>query len=209
MQRLHIDNRIICLLGLLLALCGSLIASDWQAIRGDPCDQFSKAKFYTNSNFSINSFFNTSYDNVVVSTNASSSGSISSSTPESAEDLVYFWCQVDMSDYRCTAAEHGINLEQCEATDSSNTSTSLPSTANSSCICEALSHSPHHCYWNPHSRVTGRECQRCEELCRSRDRSLNLAQFLVGVSLASFAVPLGRITITLIVSDAMAAESQV
>ena len=81
---------------------------------------------------------------------------------------------------------------------------------NASCVCEAFSGvSGFHCFWNPHSRVTGRDCERCARLCRSHDRSLNLVQFLVGMSTVTAVIAMGRISITLIVSDALAGESQV
>lgn len=180
-QRIRIDNRLICFLSLLLALMGSLISADWQSIRGDPCDQFSK-KQSDPSNFTFDS--NRS-DNL-------SSGSGFIPLP----DIV--GCAIDPGNFHCTAAKHSISLEHCKDEN-----------ATASCVCEAFSGRPYHCFWNPHSRVTGRECPRCTELCRSQKRSLNFIQFLVGISLVSSSIPLGRITLTLIASDAMGSRSQV
>lgn len=168
-QRLHVDNRITCLIGLLLALSGSLLATDWQSLGGDPCDQFSKI-----ANLSHNT-----------------------STGQSLS-----LCDIDSKGYLCTAEKLDVSLEQCEEDG--------VSAANASCVCEAFSDvTDYKCFWNPHSRVTGRECPRCAQLCRSSRRSLNLAQFLIGTSLMCLCVPLGRIGLTLITSDAMAGESQV
>ena len=41
LQRLGMSNKNICLLGICMGICGSLIISDWQSVRGDPCDQYS------------------------------------------------------------------------------------------------------------------------------------------------------------------------
>lgn len=187
---MHIDNRIICFISLLLALMGSLISADWQSIGGDPCDQFSN-KQSDSSNFTFD------WNDSNISSNLSiGSGFIP--LPDSIDDL---GCVIDPGSFHCTAAEHGISLEQCKDDVTLN--------VNASCVCEAFSGSPYHCFWNPQSRVTGRECPRCTELCRGQDRSLNIVQFLVGISLVSSSVPLGRITLTLIASDAIGKGSQV
>ena len=178
-QRLYIDNRIICCLGLVLALSGSLISTDWQSLRGDPCNQFSEIDMEL-------PFSYTDYRS-----NVSGSGEIS---------LDFVWCDTYPGDYHCIAARQGIILEQCED--------DVFSKINASCVCEAFSNTTYHCFWNPHSRVTNRVCERCAKLCRSHDRSLYLAQFLVGMTLVGITIPLGRITITLITSDALAGGSQ-
>ena len=41
LQRRGVDNRFIFLGGLILGLIGSVLMADWQAIGGDPCDEFS------------------------------------------------------------------------------------------------------------------------------------------------------------------------
>ena len=176
-QRLHVDNRITCLIGLLLALSGSLIATDWQSLGGDSCNQFSNI-----ANLSEDVFHNTSLD-------SSGSGQVESSL-----------CDINSEGYLCTAERYGISLEHCVEDG--------VASANASCVCEAFSDDLD-CFWNPHSRVTGRECPRCAQLCRSRRRSLYLPQFLLGTSLMCLSVPIGRISLTLITSDAMAGESQV
>lgn len=111
------------------------------------------------------------------------------------------WCALDPASFQCIAAQHNISLEQCEDEVTVN--------VNASCVCEAFSGRPYHCFWNPQSRLTGKECPRCTKLCRSKDRSLNFVQFVVGMSLVSICIPLGRIVLTLIASDAMGRGSQV
>ena len=35
------SNKNICLLGMVMGICGSVIIADWQSVRVDPCDQYS------------------------------------------------------------------------------------------------------------------------------------------------------------------------
>ena len=176
---MYIDNRITCLAGLLLGLCGSLIATDWQSLGGDPCSKISDTLF-TNSSSSVQ------YDG-----STSGSGNYGS-----------VLCEMEPGDMYCIAEKSNVDLEHCMEGNMV--------IENASCVCEAFSNVPdYHCFWNPHSRVTGRECERCARLCRSHERSLNLVQFLLGISIVSAIIVLGRISITVIVSDALAGESQV
>ena len=164
--------------GLILALSGSLIATDWQSLGGDPCDQFSDG--------SINLSLSAQYNN-----NTSGSG---------AEFML---CDMKHEDLYCIAERSNVDLTHCIDDD-------IMLVENASCVCEAFSDAhEYHCFWNPHSRVTGRDCERCARLCRSHDRSLNLVQFLIGISIVSSIIVIGRISITVIVSDALAGESQV
>ena len=168
---------------LLLALIGSLVATDWQSIQGDPCSEFSKIE-------GVN--FSEAQDLVV----GSGSG------------MERMWCEVDPGSYLCAAEKSGVNLEECGVEQS--VMMDEVSVVNASCVCEAFSGvSEFHCFWNPHSRVTGRDCQRCARLCWSHTHSLNLIQFLVGISLFSIVYRMGGISITLVASDALAGESQV
>ena len=159
------------------------MATDWSSILGDPCDQFSKIE-------GVN--FSEAQDVVV----GSGSG------------MERMWCEVDLGSYLCAAEKSGVNLEECGVEQS--VMMDEMSVVNASCVCEAFSGvSEFNCFWNPHSRVTGRDCQRCARLCRSHSHSLNLIQFLVGMCLMCAIVPMSRISITLIASDALAGESQV
>ena len=182
LQRLHIDNRVSSIIALSFALFGSLVATDWQSVQGDPCSQFSKTE---GVNFTILS---------EPKDMAFGSGSA-------------IWCEVDPGSYFCAAEESGVNLEECGVEQSL---TNGIIDVNASCVCEAFSGvSEFRCFWNPHSRVTGRDCQRCARLCRSHSHSLNLVQFLLGMALICSIIPSGRIAITLIASDALAGGSQV
>ena len=78
-----------------------------------------------------------------------------------------------------------------------------------SCVCEALSGPPYHCFWNPNSLLTGEYCPRCNPLCRSVDYSLTFGQFLVGLIFLVFSYQIGHTTLTLVVSDALGSTSQV
>ncbi len=99
--------------------------------------------------------------------------------------------------YRYLATEHGIDVSTCDGNTSA------------SCVCEAFSGSPYHCFWNPNSRLTGEYCSRCEPLCRSQQHSIHFVQFVIGLSLVTYAYPMGRLSITLIASDALGTASQV
>ena len=180
LQRLHIDNRVSSIIALFFALFGSLVATDWQSVQGDPCSQFSKFE------------------------------GVNLSEPNDAafgSGMERMWCEADPGSYLCAAEKSGVNMEECGVEQSlSNGIIDV----NASCVCEAFSGvSEFKCFWNPHSRVTGRDCQRCARLCRSHSHSLNLVQFLLGMSLIGSIIPSGRIAITLIASDALAGESQV
>ncbi len=107
------------------------------------------------------------------------------------------YCVDKSTDYRCLAVEHEADLSVCDGNTSA------------SCVCEAFSGSPYHCFWNPNSRLTGEYCSRCEPLCRSQKHSIHFAQFVIGLSLVTYAFPMGRLSITLIASDALGIASQV
>ncbi len=95
------------------------------------------------------------------------------------------------------AAKHNIDLSPCD------------SNASASCVCEAFSDSPYHCFWNPNSRLSGEYCPRCEPLCRSVDHSINFAQLIVGLCLFTPGFPMSRVVLTVIVSDCIGDASQV
>ena len=151
---------------------------------GDPCDQFSEIEEVNFTNFAV------------ISGGTSGSGSGMGRV-----------CEIDSESYLCVAEKSGVDLEECGVVQ---TAAEKVVSLNASCVCDAFSGaSEFNCFWNPRSRVTGRECQRCAQLCRSRDHSLNLVQFLVGMSIVSTTITMGRISITIIASDALAGQSQV
>ena len=39
------SNKNICLLGIVMGICGSVIIADWQSVGGDPCNQYSYDRF--------------------------------------------------------------------------------------------------------------------------------------------------------------------
>ena len=309
-QKCGIDNRVIALIGLCLYFSGTIIASDWQAIGGDPCSQFSENSLSGAANISYG-FPDTTdmpYQQITPIEGSktlvlnSSSSSCTIDTPQlefngacgqctrqtvlfvdiakleehdftcqvmEDDELCCYWREMDLCvnfslpiieasglassgillsdgatltcnftvanldhtttvlllfaidnstsdylkkncpsdtkrtsyceqnhhDYNCIAYANGVNLDMCDS--------------NASCICEAFSGSPYHCFWNPNSRITGKYCARCPQLCRSVDHTLNFIQFVIGVSLIALAHPIGRTVLTLIASDAMGTISQV
>ena len=91
----------------------------------------------------------------------------------------------------------------------------LNSTSNSSLYqqlvesCEALSNSSHQCFWNPKSRITGEFCNTCLPTCLSKQASLNIYQFSLGVVLICLSGPLGFVFTSAVTSDITSVESQV
>ena len=58
------SNKNICLLGIILGICGSVIIADWQSVWGDPCDQYSYERLKTmSSNVTTSDFCGGGGDN--------------------------------------------------------------------------------------------------------------------------------------------------
>ena len=49
LQRVGLSNKTICIIGLMCGVSGCLVATDWQSLGGDPCDQYSYDKFNSSS----------------------------------------------------------------------------------------------------------------------------------------------------------------
>ena len=309
LQRCGLDNRAICSIALIMSASGSIIASDWQSVKGDPCSQFSEGNtvkdtdgcqnsiqpmtveiipaaavpgcgnYYpvemelelafdvgcevctphtslltqingtvgedvydficlSNSsshdlncywqeedtcvNFTVSDngsalLYNATVDAMAMNSNSSIKCSSSVTSPLEEDALVIFLsiennstlnclnttCQSNRHEYCYNPSDYGYNvtttdleLNSCECDDAS-------------CICEAFSGPPYNCFWNPNSRITGQYCPRCEPHCRSTDHSLNFVQFIIGVCLISASWPMSRLTLSVLVSDAVGANSQV
>jgi MFS family permease len=74
--------------------------------------------------------------------------------------------------------------------------------------CEARSTSGYECFWNPHSRVTGDQCNTCYEGCLSLQTYLNFYQYTVGVFLVSVGGTLEYIYNFALLSDIIPPENQ-
>ena len=79
--------------------------------------------------------------------------------------------------------------------------------SNESCLAE--SDPIHKCFWNPHSRVTGINCNTCVPACLSPRKSFCFYQFGLGVLTLCVAAPLIFVLISVIASDIMPVRSQV
>ena len=319
LQKYGLSNRIICLMALFLSISGSVISSDWQAIRGDPCDRFSGnitnrtvsyecyPLFHSLQRYIQDSEFDDTCNVTLPMELVNYTFAIGECTPCSANatylselmtsfgvghsdhSLIclgsenshlstymyhmldcYWWFNTDcfsmtLAKIDSTLPEAGSGSATSGWPISSNSSDSEPvcnstlhrkegaqnrimlefgmesattdcltskcssqtnsyyeqypiymddidldsCNSNTSCICESFSVPPFNCFWNPNSRITGQYCPRCEPLCRSTDHTINFIQFIVGISLITLAFPIGRGTLTLIVSDAMGYNSQV
>ena len=76
-------------------------------------------------------------------------------------------------------------------------------------MCKAKSPCGHHCFWNPHSRITGDYCNTCIEKCLSYETSLNFYQFNVGVFLVMSGSILEFVFNLVLVSELFPAQKQV
>ena len=76
-------------------------------------------------------------------------------------------------------------------------------------MCKAQCPSGHHCFWNPHSRITGDYCNTCVENCLSYETSLNFYQFNVGVFLVMSGSILEFVFNLVLVSEIFPAQKQV
>ena len=75
--------------------------------------------------------------------------------------------------------------------------------------CEEVSVSKHRSPWTPSSSVSKELCMDCQPICRSVDRTLNLAQFLIGAVLFEYSQPFSRVSFTAILSDYVRRDLQV
>ena len=164
LKKLDIDNRVGLALGLVLAICGTLLIGDWQGINGEnPCAM------------------NTTY---VSSIEPGMSGDVVDSAKPGPLPEVY--SASGCCDYQHTSTSaSGSFLAETLTTD--NTTSRLHNKE----LCEAQSTSEHQCFWNPESRVTGDHCTTCAPVCLSTQTSLNFAQFTIGFALATSFLPIG------------------
>ena len=65
------------------------------------------------------------------------------------------------------------------------------------------------CFWNPQSRLTGEYCERCRPVCLSRDHTLSFGQLIAGTFLLSLVFAMGRMCLTILMSDGLGEASQV
>ena len=176
----------------------------WQEI--DACLNF------TVSNNESALLHNATVDSIVMNSNSSMNCSSSVTSPLEEDTLIillnnnnstfdYFNTACQSNRYNCfyNPSEFGYNA----------ISTNISCEWDARCVCESFSGPPYNCFWNPNSRITGQYCPRCESHCRSTDHSLNFIQFIVGVCLIAASWPMSRLTLSILVSDAVGATSQV
>ena len=286
-----------------MSASGSIIASDWQSIKGDPCSQFSEGNTVSDTNGCQNLFQPMAVEIIPASAVYSCSnyypvemeleidsgcdvcaphsslltqinGTIGENvysgficlSSNSSDELNCYWQEIDTclnftvsndesallhnnsiaknsnSSINCSSSvssfleedtlvvllsiENNSTLDCLNATCQSNrneclynasdygyiatsTNISCDDECDARCICESFSGPPYNCFWNPNSRITGQYCPRCEPHCRSTDHSINFIQFILGVCLISASWPMSRITLSILVSDAVGATSQV
>ena len=75
--------------------------------------------------------------------------------------------------------------------------------------CESATIPNHQCYWIPNSIVTKHRCNDCQPICRSKTRSLNFVQFLLGVNLLLLSAAIPRVALYSLLSDRVSRDAQV
>ena len=75
--------------------------------------------------------------------------------------------------------------------------------------CESASIPNHQCYWIPNSIVTKRRCNDCPPICRSKTRSLNFVQFLMGAAFLLLSAAIPRVALFSLLSDRVSLDTQV
>ena len=75
--------------------------------------------------------------------------------------------------------------------------------------CEEAEVKDHRCHWIPNSEVTRKHCGDCQPICRSIFRKLTFAQFCFGAALLMASIPIGRISVSALLSDRVQKEAQV
>ena len=71
--------------------------------------------------------------------------------------------------------------------------------------CESVEN----CHWIPDSEVTQKHCSDCQPICRNPKRTLNFAQFVIGVNLFFSTLPIMYTGTMLIMSNAVSKSFQV
>ena len=114
-----------------------------------------------------------------------------------------------------------IGNNPCSYTNTSNLTDYNDCTASFSCTdnstnmsvfvtnCEALSSSSDECFWNPKSRITGEFCNSCVSVCLSKQKSINIYQFGLGVIFIYFSGTFGFIFLSAVMSDITPVDNQV
>ena len=100
--------------------------------------------------------------------------------------------------------ENNVNLTSCILLDSTNSSNQTR------CVCQAFSSVPgYSCFWNQVSRITGEYCETCPPMCLSETHSLTFVQLIIGLLFLVPTYPIGRLSLTFMMSDTVGDKSQV
>ena len=245
--KLHIDNRLIYLIGALLLIAGSSILGDWQSIGGDPCNQFNNNLTLPADNVTIQLVapFNGTPTTLTVtdcdtrcdtslcdqltrisdSLGPDSTVCVQLDDDEMQQLLQCVWTNMFLTldtaaqqwETESSGAHDGTvflvfriisnNTLSCEL---SSCDSSSNHTTTSECVCQAYSSVPgYSCFWNQISRVTREHCDTCLPTCLSRTHSLYFAQFIAALIFFSPIYPIGRLSLTFIMSDCASGQSQV
>ena len=117
-------------------------------------------------------------------------------------------CSLNISVLNTSILEYHGNISDTSE-ETSNLSSNLSVSISEQLLenCEAQIN--HQCFWNPHSRVTGENCNTYFHACLSQQTSLTFYQFNVGVFLVAVGSLLGYIVLNALTSDIASVESLV
>ena len=76
-------------------------------------------------------------------------------------------------------------------------------------MCLTANGTRNNCYWNPQSIITGKHCEDCQPICRSRSHSLTFVQFVLGSALLLVSIPVAWVPVAALISNRVSTAAQV
>ena len=76
-------------------------------------------------------------------------------------------------------------------------------------MCLTANGTRNNCYWNPQSIITGKHCEDCQPICRSRSHSLTFVQFVLGSALLLVSIPIAWVPVAALISNRVSTAAQV
>lgn len=107
----------------------------------------------------------------------------------------------------CVILNTSHNQSQVVETQAMNLPSEIFSIARNKCV--AANTTWNDCYWNPQSIVTGKLCEDCQPICRSKSHSLTFVQFLLGSALLLVSIPIAWIPVAALISNRVSTNAQV
>ena len=194
MQAIKLNSRIITILGILSSVIGLTLMADWQSIPYDPCTEFSL-------------YHHPELASGVSNTSLPPCPTALPDCPWLNDSLWHNSTAAMTSEEEVAAAT--VSLQHMEPFSPQHTVVNEIAYKLAMNVCESLSSSQYHCHWIPNSAITHRLCHACPAICRSVDRTLNFAQFIIGAIIFRMTISIPRIAIVMVVSDVVSRQYQV